>query len=247
MKRLFNVLAAFAVLVGCWQLLVWGFSLPHYLLPTPWAVLQKIVEKWDVLLKHAGVTLSEMLLGLLLGFCFGVGSALVLTLSRRLSRVFMPILVLTQAIPVFAIAPLLVLWLGFGMASKVAMAVLIIYFPVVMACYDGLRNTPTQWLQLAESMRASRLTILLKIRLPAALPSLASGLRVAVTFAPIGAVIGEWVGSAEGLGYLMLNANARMRVDMTFAALLVLIVIQLTLFFGVDRLLKKLIPWESKH
>ncbi len=247
MKKIGSPIAIFALLIAFWQLSITVFEIPHFIVASPWDVVLKLVEKWDVLLKNAKVTLVEMLLGLLIGFFFGVVSALILTMFRSMSKVLMPVLVLIQAVPVFAIAPLLVLWLGFGMASKVAMAVLIIYFPVVMSCYDGLRNTPTQWLHIAQSMGASKLAILLKIRLPAALPSLASGLRMAVTFAPIGAIVGEWVGSSEGLGYLMINANARSRIDMTFAALFVLIVMQLTLFFSVDTVLKKLIPWESKQ
>lgn len=245
MKYLAKMVTIFIILIVLWQLAVSVFAIPHYILASPLSVASKLVDKWDVLIKHAGVTLAEMLLGLLFGFCFGMLSALVLIMWHRAASIFLPILVLIQAIPVFAIAPLLVLWLGFGMASKVAMAILIIYFPVVMSCYDGLRNTPTQWLQMAQTMGASRAAILVKIRLPAALPSLASGLRVAVTFAPIGAIVGEWVGSAEGLGYLMLNANARMRVDMTFAALFVLILIQLTLFFSVDKFLRWAIPWQQ--
>ncbi len=247
MTKLFKVTAIFFILILLWQLAVSLFSIPHYILAAPWDVAKTSVMQWDILFKHAKVTLSEMLLGLSFGFVFGVLSALALVMSHRVAKVLMPILVLTQAIPVFAIAPLLVLWLGYGMGSKVAMATLIIYFPVTMSCFDGLRNTPIQWLQIAQSMGASKTTLLLKIRLPASLPSLASGLRVAVTFAPIGAIVGEWVGSAEGLGYLMLNANARMQVDVTFAALFLLILIQLTLFFGIDWSLKKLIPWQSKQ
>ncbi len=246
MNRVFKILVITLALLGLWQLMISLFSVPHYIFASPVDVAKTLAEKWEVLLKHGWVTLSEILLGLLLGFLFGVLSALMLNAFSRLSGLFMPLLVLIQAIPVFAIAPLLVLWLGYGMGSKVAMAILIIYFPVTMTCYDGLRNTPAQWLQLAQSMGASKMQLLARVRFPAALPSLASGLRVAVTFAPIGAIVGEWVGSAEGLGYLMLNANARMQVDVTFAALFVLIIMQLTLFFSVDALLKKYIPWQSK-
>ena len=134
----------------------------------------------------------------------------------------MPLLVVSQALPVFALAPLLVLWLGYGMASKVAMAVLIIYFPVTAAFFDGLRRTEPGWLELARTMNATRWASCGTSGCPAALPALASGLRVAAAVAPIGAVVGEWVGSSAGLGYLMLHANARMQVDLMFAALLVL-------------------------
>jgi len=225
------------VLIAIWQIVVSSFDLPSFILASPLEVATTIIGK---------VTLIEILLGLIFGFSLGLVSAITLSMSRTVSSFLMPVLVLSQAIPVFAIAPLLVLWLGFGMASKVVMAMLIIYFPVTAACYDGLRNTPTQWLQMAQSMQVSKTNLLLKVRLPAALPSLASGLRIAVSFAPIGAIVGEWIGSAEGLGYLMLQANARMQVDMTFAALFVLIIMSLTLFFSVDKFLRWAIPWQ-KH
>lgn len=195
----------------------------------------------ELLWQHTQVTLLEICLGLLLGFLFGLISALLLSFSRQISAVLLPILVISQAIPVFAIAPLLVLWFGYGMASKIVMSVLIIYFPVTAACYDGLRNTPQTWLDLAKTFNISPLRLLLKVRLPAALTAFASGLRIAVSVAPIGAVVGEWVGSSEGLGYLMIHANARMQVDLMFAALLILVAISLCLYFSIDWLLRRFI------
>jgi len=179
----------------------------------------------------------------LLGTLLGLVSALSLVTWGGLRRWLLPVLVVSQAIPVFALAPVLMLWLGYGLASKVAMATLIIYFPVTAACFDGLRQTPTGYLQLARTLGASRRAQLLQIRLPAALPAFGSGLRVAASVAPIGAVVGEWVGSSTGLGYLMLNANARMQVDLMFAALLVLAVMALTLYFSVNLIARRLTPW----
>ena len=235
MKKLANWLGLFLLLIGLWQALVSIFTLPTYLFPSPIAVFERLLQHTDLLLSHAKVTLIEIALGLI--------SALLLTLSRRVSAFLMPLLVISQAVPVFAIAPLLVLWLGYGMASKIAMAVLIIYFPVTAACYDGLRNTPQSWLQLAQTLQISPQAMLFKVRLPAALPALASGLRIAVSIAPIGAVVGEWVGSSEGLGYLMLQANARMQIDLMFAALFLLLLIALCLYFFTDYWLRRSLPW----
>ena len=137
------------------------------------------------------------------------------------------------------------LWMGYGMASKIVMAALIIFFPVTTCCYDGLRNTPTGYLDLAKTMGATKWQLLRHIQLPASLPTLASGIRVAVVIAPIGAVAGEWVGSSAGLGYLMLQANARMMIDEMFAALLILSALSVLLYFVTDKALKKLIPWEK--
>lgn len=230
-------------LLALWQIVVSIGDIPPYLLPSPLAVWQKFGENVSLLWQHAQITLLEIGLCLSLGFLFGLGSALLLTRYQRLSAVLLPLLVITQAIPVFAIAPLLVLWFGYGLASKIVMTVLIIYFPVTAACFDGLRNTPKSWLDLAKTLQISPLALLLKVQLPAALPALASGLRIAVSVAPIGAVVGEWVGSSQGLGYLMLHANARMQTDLMFAALFVLLCLALTLYFLTDRLLKRLVPW----
>ena len=186
------------------------------------------------------------MLGLLIGLSMGLFFALQMLLFKPLKRWLLPILIVSQAIPVFAIAPVLMLWLGYGIASKVVMAAIIIFFPVTTCCYDGLRNTPTGYLDLAKTMGASKWQMLKHIQLPAALPTLASGIRVAVVIAPIGAVAGEWVGSSEGLGYLMLQANARMIIDEMFAALFILALLSVSLYFITDKLLKKLIPWENQ-
>nr|WP_241969760.1 ABC transporter permease [Avibacterium volantium] len=227
----------------CWQGAISIFAIPHYLLPEPVAVLNEVSSQWALLFMHAKITLWEILLGLVLGFLFGLLSALLLASSQTLSAFLLPILIASQAIPVFAIAPLLVLWFGYGIASKIAMTILIIYFPVTAACYDGLRNTPKQWLELAQTMGISSRQLLFKVRLPAALPALASGLRIAVSVAPIGAIVGEWVGSSQGLGYLMLQANARIQISLMFAALFILVVIALLLYFVIDKLLHRIIPW----
>ncbi|NVK41935.1 MAG: ABC transporter permease [Oceanospirillaceae bacterium] len=229
-----------------WQLLVWATGAPKFILPGPLLVAKSLADNTGLLLAHAGVTLAEILLGLLFGVLLGLGSALTLIWFRRLRPWLLPVLVVSQSIPVFALAPVLMLWLGYGMASKVAMATLIIYFPVTAACYDGLRHTPSGWLELARTLGAGKRAMLLQVRLPAALPALGSGLRVAASVAPIGAVVGEWVGSSTGLGYLMLHANARMQVDLMFAALLVLALMAVGLYFLIDRLLKRLMPWQPE-
>lgn len=226
-----------------WQLLVLITQVPAFIIPSPWAVLRKLWTAAPLIAKHSSTTLLEIFLGLLLGVLFGAISALLLQHFTRLRPWLMPILLLSQAIPVFALAPILMLWLGYGIAPKVVMSMLIIYFPVTVATFDGLRHTPQHFLDLAHTMNASPWRILWRIRIPAALPAFASGMRVAAAFAPIGAVIGEWIGGSQGLGYLMIHANARLQIDLMFAALIVLSCITLALYFGVDYLLNKLIDW----
>ena len=233
-------------LVLIWQAVVWVTRVPPYILPAPQLVLQALVGQGPELLRHAGITLFEIAAGLTLGTLFGAGSALLMMISRQVKHWLMPVLVISQAIPVFALAPLLILWFGYGMASKIAMAVLIIFFPVTAAFYDGLRRTEPQWVELSRVMDAPPHAILLQIRLPAALPAFASGLRVATAVAPIGAVVGEWVGSSAGLGFYMLHANARMQIDTMFAALALLTLMALILYFFIDAALRRLVFWQSE-
>lgn len=230
-----------------WQLLVTLTGAPPYILPGPLPVGHALIDKFPVLLSHLGTTLTEILLGLALGTVLGTGAALVMILSPLLKRWMLPVLVVSQAIPVFALAPILVLWLGYGMASKVAMAVLIIFFPVASSFYSGMQRTEPDLLELARIMGAGPFAVLRTIIIPSALPAFAAGLRVATAVAPIGAVVGEWVGSSAGLGFYMLHANARMQIDVMFAALTVLAVTSLTIYFLIDRLLDRLVYWQPRQ
>ena len=238
------VLAGFLAL---WQAIVWTTGVPSFMLPPPVAVMESLVTHTGLLAEHALVTSAEIILGLIIGVLVGALSALTMALVPALQPWMIPPLVLGQAIPVFALAPILVLWLGYGMASKVAMAVLIIYFPVTAALFDGLRRTDPGWLDLARTMGASPLRTLWHLRLPAALPAFGSGLRIAAAVAPIAAVVGEWVGSGAGLGYLMLHANGRSQTALMFAAMVVLMAIALSLYILVDRLLIRLAPWAPHN
>ena len=241
--RTLRPLIILAGLICLWQIVVSLSSVPPYILPSPLEVAAALWRRADVILEHALLTAAEILLGLTLGAFLGACSALSMAYFRPARRWLLPVLVISQAVPVFALAPLLVLWFGYGIASKVAMATLIIYFPVTAAFHDGLRRTEPGWLDLARTMNASRASMLLHVRIPAALPALSSGLRVATAVAPIGAVIGEWVGSSAGLGYLMLHANARMQIDLMFAALFTLAVLAVALYFTMDTLLRRATPW----
>ena len=236
-----------AGLLAVWHLIVVATGAPPYILPAPMDVAIAMAERPGLLLEHAWVTFAEIVLGLAFGTLLGIGSALTIALYRPAKRWLLPVLVVSQALPVFALAPVLVLWLGYGMPSKVAMAVLIIYFPVTASFYDGLRRTDAGWLDLARTMGATRGAMLRHIRIPAALPAFGSGLRVGAAVAPIGAVVGEWVGSSAGLGYLMLHANARMQVDFMFAALALLAAFGLFLYFAVDAGLRRLTYWQREQ
>jgi putative hydroxymethylpyrimidine transport system permease protein len=220
-------------------------GVPKYILPGPLPVAEALVTHFPSLIRHTGVTVLEIILGLGIGTVLGILCALTMTISRTARHWLLPVLVISQAVPVFALAPILVLWLGYGIWSKVTMAVLIIFFPITSAFYDGLRTTNPDWIELARVMNGSRAAMLRHIRIPAALPGLASGLRVAAVVAPIGAVIGEWVGASRGLGFAMLHSNARMQIDIMFAALVLLAVAALSLYFLMDFLMARLVFWHN--
>jgi putative hydroxymethylpyrimidine transport system permease protein len=232
-------------LLAAWEALVWLTGAPPYILPPPSRVAVVFADRFPLLASEAAWTAAEMVLGLALGLALGAALAVVFAASAGWRRWALPLVIVSQAIPVIAIAPLLVLWLGYGMASKVAMAALVIFFPVVSSLYDGLRRTDAEWIELARTMGASPRAILLQIRLPAALPAFASGARIAAAVAPIGAVIGEWVGASAGLGFLMTQSLARGQTPLAFAALFVLCLLGLALYYATDRAARRLVPWQS--
>lgn len=234
-----------AVLI-LWQATIWLVAPPRFMLPAPADVLTTLVSRHAFLIVQASVTLLEILLGLFFGTVAGIATALVITGLPRFGQMVWPIVLVLQALPVFAIAPLLVLWFGFGLASKVVMASLIIFFPIASAFADGIRRTSRDLLDAAALTQASAFDTLWLVRVPSALPALVSGLRVAAVFAPIGAVIGEWVGSSAGLGFVMLQANARMQADLLFSALALLAAMTLILRFTIDELTARMIPWAPQ-
>jgi putative hydroxymethylpyrimidine transport system permease protein len=233
-----TVIRGFIVALGLiliWQLIVTLTNLPPYILPGPSLVIHTWLQQSSLILHQTIPTATEAILGLLFGTLFGMFSALILEYFKPMRLWFLPVLLLSQALPTFAIAPLMVVWFGYGMTAKIITTIIMLFFPITNAFYDGLRRTNPDWLDLAQTMNASKWNILCQIKIPAALPSLASGIRIATAIAPIGAVVGEWVGSSKGLGFLMLNANARMQIDLMFAALLTLTLFTVLLYFVVDR------------
>ena len=240
MSRLSYPIVALLLGLGLWQAVVWITSAPHFILPGPWRVAEAAFANRALIFEHALVTATEVIVGLMIGSVLGALTAIQLAASPRLARLALPLLVFTQAIPVFALAPILTLWFGYGMASKIVMAVLIIYFPVTSSFYDGLTRVTPALLDLADTMGATKAQLMRRIKIPHALPSLASGLKLAAVYAPIGAVIGEWVGSSEGLGYLMLLANGRAKIDLMFASLIALALLTIALHAAVSLLANRL-------
>lgn len=226
-----------------WECLVRILQLPNYILPTPLEALQSLINHAALIASQTLPTLAEILLGLSLAIILGVAIALSMCLFRTLHAFLHPLLLASQTLPVFAIAPLLVLWFGYGVTAKIITTTFMLFFPITNNFLHGLKQTPETYLNIAKIMNGNRWQILYQIRIPAALPSLASGIRLATAMAPLGAIIGEWVGSNQGLGFLLLNANAQMQIDLMFAVLAVIFFLGILLYFLVDTLLKLAFPW----
>ncbi|AUH66688.1 ABC transporter permease (plasmid) [Paracoccus zhejiangensis] len=226
-------------LLAGWQALVLLTGLPPFLLPGPGAVASAIASHREVLAQGALTSLTEILAGFALGAGTGAILAVLMASFPRLAAALRPVLLLSQVIPIFALAPILTLWLGFGMAPKITVVALICFFPVASAFLDGLMRSSPACLDLARTMGASRWREMAHIRIPMALPMLGSGLTLAAVYAPIGAVIGEWVGGSEGLGAVMILANGRMRTDLAFAALALVTLIALGFHALVSRLVSR--------
>ena len=245
MIRVLRGLITTAVLLTLWAGIVWIFDLPHYILPGPERVISVLWTRPELFVHHALITAAEISAGLALGGIFGLAVACLIADSPRLQRWTMPALVISQALPVFALAPILMLWLGYGFASKLAMTTLIVFFPVTAATLSGFRALPSSWSDTITALRGQRLRIFWQVRFPLALPFAGSGLRIAASVAPIGAVVGEWMGSAGGLGYLMLHANGRGQTDVLFAALVVLCGLALLIWGITNHLTRSLNRYQA--
>ena len=237
-------LTTLIIILIFWQLICIILNLPPFILPTPYLVGLSLIENYYEILSHTQITLLEIILSLIFGILIGSIFAILVSTSNNLKRWLMPILLSSQAIPVFAIAPILVLWLGYGISSKIVIGTIIVFFPIASNFSDAINNIPKQYLHAGETLGLSKIQILYLLKLPIALPGLFSGIRVGACFAPIGAVVGEWIGGSEGLGSYMIYSNARLQIDNMFAALFVLIFITITLYHLIDKLLKKCIWWE---
>lgn len=237
-------LGTLATLVLLWEAGVRIFRVPTFLVPTPSAVAAKLVEKAALFPIHIRATLVETLAGFALGTVAGIAAALAIVSSRFLQSVLYPLLVMAQIVPKVAIAPLLLIWFGYGLWSKVLIAFLVAFFPVVVNTILGLRAVALEMLDLVRALRASHWQVFAKIRVPFALPFIFGGMKVAITLAVIGAIIGEFVGGNSGLGYLIMVANYEVDTALMFSALFLLSALGMLLYGVVAGLERLLIPWS---
>lgn len=227
-----------------WQAYVELSEVSAVTLPSPWRIARETVENYRVLWGHTGVTLSETAAG----FSISVAPALILgtliDFSAPLRRALYPLLVASQTIPIVAIAPLLIIWFGFGIAPKIIVITLYTFFPIVVGFSAGLARADREALDLMRTFGASRRQIYRHVKLPTSLPSLFTGLRIGATYAVVGAIFGEWAGAVDGLGVYMQQARLAFRTDLVFSAIFVTAVLSYALFMAVAGLERLLVPWD---
>jgi NitT/TauT family transport system permease protein len=232
-RHLVNVLlpVGFALLaLITWEVVVRWFKVPEAILPPPSAILEQVTQHYPILLKHALPTTLETLLAFGISIPLGVLLAAVMTWSPILDKAIYPNVILFQLIPKIALAPLFIVWLGIGLPSRVTFSIFISFFPILVATAAGLQSVPRDMLRLCRSVGASDWQVLISVRFPTALPFLFSGMKVAVTLAIIGIVVGEFIASQEGLGFLILFASSRLQTDLSLACIVVLCVVGLVLY-----------------
>jgi NitT/TauT family transport system permease protein len=235
------------ILLVLWDVVIRIFAIPPYLIPSPEKVVEQLWKEWPRLAKESAVTTWATLGGFALSILFGIPMALMIAYSRTVESFVYPLLVFSQSIPKIAIAPLFVVWFGFGIIPKIIAAFLLGFFPIVVSTVMGFKSVEPDMIDLARSMKASKWQTFMRISLPQALPSIFAGLKVSITLAVVGAVVGEFVGSNSGIGYLLQIANGNFDLPLMFAALVVLSMIGVVLFVLVDVVERLMIPWHASH
>lgn len=239
--------ATFVVLLLLWELACHAFDIGAYLLPPPSAVIQTLLAEPRLLLMHTGVTAAATLLGFALAVVVGIVLAVAIVYSRFLEKTMFTSLVAFNAIPKVAIAPLFILWVGTDLESKVLMGFLIAIFPIIVDTVAGLRAVDPAQLDLVRTYRSSSLKMFWKIRFPNALPSIFAGMKVGITLALIGTIVGEFVGANKGLGYVVLQAQGTYQTPLVFAAITCLSVLGVILFNAIDAVERRVLPWHVSH
>ncbi|MEU4193839.1 ABC transporter permease [Kribbella sp. NPDC026611] len=231
---------------GIWWGAILVFKIEPFLLPTPWAVVLKFFEQPGELLQETGTSLLETVEGFLLAIAVGVPIALVIVRSAILERLVYPLLLMVNSIPKVAIAPLLVVWWGFGQWPKVLMVLLMCFFPIVISTAQGMKSTPAELVELMRSLKATRAQEFFKLRLRFAMPQIFTGFKVAISLAVIGSVIAEFVGATKGLGYVIQQSGASADTTLAFAAITLLSIMSIVLFYALVLLEHLLLPWAQE-
>lgn len=237
--------AAILVVAVIWTGLVWAFKLPVYFLPAPLVIAEELFSVGFSLAPDALITIEETVLGFLLAIVAGFALAVLIVWSATIRRAVLPLLIFLQTMPKIAIAPLFIIWFGFGILPKIILSFMVCFFPIVINTSVGMTSVNKDMLDLINSMSATQGQILRKVRIPNALPYFFTSLKIAITLALIGAIVGEFIGGEAGLGYQILLANARLNAPKLFAIVFILMVIGAGLFYIISGLERFVLPWKA--
>ncbi len=240
-------LAAIAVLLLFWQIMHMAGVLPSYMLPSPSQVVMAFIKDFELLMHHVWITLWEAFAGLGIGIALGFVAAALMEHCHGLYRALYPLLVITQTVPTVAIAPLLVLWMGYGTAPKITLVVLVTFFPIAVGLLDGFAEADEDAIRLMKAMGASKAQIFWHIKFPSSLSHFFAGLRISVSYAVVGAVISEWLGGFAGLGVYMTRVKKSFAYDKMFAVIFLITAISLLLMKLVDLIQKIVMPWLKRN
>jgi ABC-type nitrate/sulfonate/bicarbonate transport system, permease component len=239
----FPVLVFLFLCLAFWQICVDYFHLPLWLLPSPAAVGKALWHTRDLLWSHTLTTIFETTMGFIFSVALGLMAGLAMVISPLLKRLFYPLLIVSQTVPLIAVAPLLILWLGYGLLPKIITVIIVCFFPITVSLIEGLEVSDNDLLNLLKSMGATRWQILHMVRWPNALPSLFAGLKIAATYSVMGAVIGEWLGASSGLGVYLTRSSHSFRTDQVFASIVAITVLSLVYFALIAGIRRLALPW----
>jgi ABC-type nitrate/sulfonate/bicarbonate transport system permease component len=232
------------VLIALWEIIIKVFQVPKYILPAPTVIFHALIESREILWQHTQTTLIEASIGFFIATLFAIILAGLMNKSKLLKRVLYPILIISQTVPIIALAPIFMIWFGFNILPKVIIVVLVCFFPIVINVTEGLENVDKDMINLMKVMKASTWDIFTKVQLPATLPAFFSGLKIAATYSIMGAVIGEWIGAKSGLGVYMTRAMSSFRTEALFADIVIIVFISISIFKVIELLGKKIMPWN---
>lgn len=241
---LFIIFASFLLMIIEW--LVRSEMIPSFIIPAPTSVIMMILENWrPLVLEHLSATMLEFFIGLLISIFGGVLLAAWMFFSKTVEKMLYPAVLISQMMPIIALSPIFVLWFGYTIWSKVAVTILISFFPIVVGTYDGLKSGEKEYIELLRSMGATRWHTFIKLNIPMALPSFFSGLKLATVYALVGATIGEWLGASEGLGYYSRRMSGNLNAEGVFAAITILTIVGILLFAIMSAIERKALHWKN--
>lgn len=242
-NKLYPIITLVAVLLF-WQVIVDAKNIPAYIIPSPISIVKTLISDFKVIMDNTKVTIYESIFGFVISIVLSFILAVLMDSFKIVRKSLYPILVISQTIPTIAIAPLFIIWFGFGPMPKIIVVVITCFFPIVISLIDGFEKVDRDYINLFRTMKASRLQTFYHLKLPYAMVNLFSGLKIAATYMVMASVIGEWLGGDSGIGVYMVRAKSAYALDKVFAAIIVIVLISIIIIYIIDFISKRLIHWK---